>query len=74
MDMLEFLYAYTFDQFSFENRYGREIYFRNAYVSVIIDGSEQQCSAPVDEDVEKSFYSGKFLFRKTLTFNWREKV
>lgn len=43
----------------YENRYERGIVFRNAFATIVVDGSEQQCSVPTKKLIEQSFYSGK---------------
>jgi hypothetical protein len=52
----------NFSSFSFgtyEERSNRAVEFRGAEITVVIDGSEQQCSIPCTKKIEQTFYSGK---------------
>ena len=55
-------FNFSFRSLSFSNyeeRYARAIQFRNALATIVVDGSEQQCSVPTQKLIEQSFYSGK---------------
>ena len=45
-----------------EERLQNSINFRGVTVTVVIDGSEQQTSIPVQKNIEQSFWSGIIKF------------
>jgi len=60
MNMLDSLYSIASIDFgTFESRKESSITFREALVTMVVDGSEQRCSVPVERSNSEMFYSGK---------------